>query len=109
MSSYSINITANGTKQLIRKYQEHKQPITGLIEVGGTFGGGSLNFFLSLSSGTVINPWNDWFNTQFITTSAITREFCLPVVSMNSGQMRLYYTLVDATNPNITITVGDNT
>jgi len=109
MSSFSKTITSNGSLQLIRKYQEHKQPITGLIEAGGSFGGGVLGFFLSLSDGDNILPWNDLTGTQFQINTAETREFNLPVVSMNSGQMRIYYTLTGATNPNITLTIGDNT
>lgn len=109
MTSYNRNITANGAEQLIRTYKEHKQPITGLIEVGGDFGEGTLRFLLSLSEGGTINPWNDWFGSQFVTVVPITREFTLPVVSMVSGHLRLFYTLAGATNPDITITIGDNT
>ena len=109
MSSYSINITVDANQQLIRKYQEHKQPITGLIEAAGDFGGGTLELFLSLSDGDFINTWNDFNRDPYSITVAETRKFSLPVVSMNSGQMRIYYTLSGATNPDIRLTIGDNT
>ena len=109
MSSFLLNVTSNGTDQLIRKYNSHKQIIRGLIEVGGDFGGGTLTFSLSLSDGTVINAWDDITGVQLSMTVPTTRSFKLPVVNMSSGQVRLYYTLTGATNPDIDITIGDVT
>ena len=109
MSSFTKPIKANVSLQLLRKYQEHKQPITGLIEVGGDFGGGTLELFLSLSGGTIKNTWNDFNRNPYSIQAAETRRFTLPVVSMVSGHVCLYYTLSGATDPDISLTIGDNT
>lgn len=109
MSINTTTVTAEVTETLLKKYDKHKKDITGLIEVGGSFNGGEVFFFISLSDGTVINPWLYETGEHFKTEVPTTREFNIPILTqVTGGFVSLYYTFQGSNNPNLTITIGDN-
>lgn len=108
MSVTSTTITSNGTDVLLKRYCKNTDKIHGLIEIGGTFGGGVLSLKTSLSGGEVINGWFDESGEAYTTTENDTFEFNLPVTHIHDETIRLYYTLNGAVSPNITLTIGDN-
>ena len=108
MTTQTLTITSDGSEVLIQKYYKHNTDIIGMIEVGGSFGGGTLSFLISLSSGNVINSWKDITDQQYILTSANTVSFHIPATNPNASDIRIYYTLTGSTSPNISLTVADN-
>jgi len=109
MTTTTTNVTVDATDQLIKGWKEHSYEITGMIEVGGDFGGGTLTFGISLSGGSVVNPWDDKDGIQLSMTSAETVAFKIPVVIRRSDSLGIYYTMSGSTTPDVNITVVDNT
>ena len=107
MSITATTITSDGVLVLLKKYRNHSETIEGLVEIGGTFGGGELSLFISLSDGTVINTWNDKSGIAYKTKVADTVPFNVPVVNQPEESFRLYYTLTGSTTPSISVTIGD--
>lgn len=108
MTASTLNITSDGSLQPIKNYQVHKEPITGMLEIGGNFGGGTLSLFISLSNGTVKNTWDDLAGLPFSTTEATTLDFDLPT-KIGNAKIELYYTLSGSTSPDLNIIIVDNT
>jgi len=108
MTTQTLTITSDGSEVLIQKYYKHSKPINGMIEIGGDFDGGVLSLLISHSGGEAINPWNDLSGNQYITGLPKTVSFDIPVINLNAGDTRIYYTLAGATSPSITLTVADN-
>ncbi|CAB4164532.1 hypothetical protein UFOVP826_48 [uncultured Caudovirales phage] len=111
MAKYTTPITANGTLQPLVQLNRStiNDPIG--IEIGGTFGGGTLTLFESISGGTVQNAIKDLTGTAYSTTTSDSFRYLIP--GHNNGQntgpdVILYYTLTGATGPSITVTIQDN-
>ena len=109
MSLRTFNLTVDVTDQQLIRYYNYKHPLTGFIEVSGSFGGGILSFDISISDGVVKNPWNDCNGNHLMFSEAETVEFTLPVINRNGAGAIIYATLDGATSPDITINILDNT
>lgn len=110
MTLFTKNITENTTqKTLFRNFQKHTKPIRGLIEIGGNFDGGGIEFFISLSEGSVINKWRNLSGSPMFFTEPITFGFDLPFVSKDISKVNLYYEFTGSTSPDVFVTLGDNT
>ncbi len=109
MSTRFKTVTGEVIKELLWCYEKHGQNITGMIETAGSFNGGMLSFYISLSGGDFITPWTNADGEHYQVMEPQTREFCLPVVNRHNGSVSIYYSFSGSSNPNVRITVGDNT
>ena len=108
------NITAfttNATQQIaeIRKTRREESFYVNTIYAYGTYGGGTLAFYVSPDRGTTLIPLTSSPGGTGISLTAngmIGGQFGHP--STNLQTSTLYATLSGATNPNIMIVVDDN-
>ena len=110
MPTSTISITNNESVLIanLRKAREHTQYLA-LILAYGTFGGGTLSFYLSPDNGNTLIPLTQSPGAQGISlTSNGEAVITLGTPSTNLEQLQLWATMAGATSPNITIKNYDN-
>ena len=80
----------------------------GMIQIGGSFGGGTFTIFISLDGGTTKNAFKDLTGTAYSTTTADTFQFSLPIKDDAATGIILYGTLAGSTTPSLTVKIIDN-
>lgn len=111
MSRYTTTFAANASLTVLATIKRPRgianEPIG--IEIGGTFGSGTVTLFESISGGTVKNAVKDITGTAYSTTAADSFRYQIPGHNDGIGpDVILYGTLAGATNPAITVIVQDN-
>ena len=110
MPTTTMNITSNGSVNLsyLRKAREHTQYVS-LLLAYGTWGGGTLAFFLSPDNGTTKIPLTQTpGGTGISLTANGMAVITLGTPNTNTDQLQLWATLSGATNPSITVKNYDN-
>lgn len=79
----------------------------GVIQIGGTFGGGTITLFVSMDGGTTKNALKDLSGTAYSATAADTFSYKLPFKDDTSAGAILYGTLAGATAPSVTVKIID--
>jgi len=79
----------------------------GAVEIGGSFDGGTLTLFCSLSDGTVKNAMRDGTGTAYSTVSGDTFPFDFTFLDNQDISAKLYATLSGSTSPSVTLLVID--
>lgn len=108
----TITFAADGSQKLtfLHKAREHTQYVS-LILAYGTFGGGTLTFFLSPDNGTTKVPLTSTMGgTGISCTSNAMAVITLgtPNVNFNTQQLQIWVTLAGSTSPSITVNNYDN-
>ncbi len=110
MAKHTSVITANGNTFLCNAIRRNDAEWFGFgILARGTFGGGTLSFFVSDDDGATLIPLKD------LTRSAITftgNDYIdgdiRGTTSTNSDVFEIWATLSGATSPSITVNIRDN-
>lgn len=111
MSRKIINITANGTTELV--VAAPSSPSSGgvyraTITVQGTFGSGTFTLQQSADGGTtkITSTKSDGSSWSATSNTAITVE--IPNAKDDGANFRLYGVLSGATSPNLNVIINDN-
>lgn len=112
MSQFNVVLAANvGSKTLLRKATKprHAEAYGATIMASGTFGGGTLSFFMSPDGGTTFIALQDSSGNNTALTAAGDFNVVLFVGnSLREKGIGIYYTLSGATSPNISLSITDN-
>jgi len=89
------------------------KPVTGeryeaSIQMGGTFGGGTLSLFISMDGGTTKNTLDNLSGTPYATAVAKTIEIDVALDNSHNGDVKIYGTLAGSTSPTLVVLVTDN-
>lgn len=106
----TVTFTTNSTQLIsyLRKAREHTQYLS-LILAYGTFGGGTLSFYLSPDNGTTLIPLTQSPGATGISlTSNGMAVITLGTPGTNLDQLQLWATLTGGTASNITVKNYDN-
>ena len=110
MANYLLNITADGTYKLcsVRRNTEATN-WAGTIVAGGTFGGGTIKYQLSVDGGTTKIDMKDTTGSPYSTTTAdIISIPNLGAGVRNTDAPIIYAVLTGSTSASININVVDN-
>lgn len=111
MSTNATTFTADAslTVLCIAKTSPNATEYKASIQMGGTFGGGTLSLFISLDGGTTKNTLDD-SGTPYTTTSAKSIKISVPCdfAASSTGKVIIYGTLAGSTSPSLVTTIIDN-
>lgn len=110
VSKKTLTLSADtaGTELLRAHTPRSKLLYEYILQSGGTFGGGTLSFKISLDGGTTKNPLTDATGTAYSTTTADTFTGTIPANTNVGDEPIIYAVLTGSTSPSLTITVIDN-
>lgn len=110
MAKYTINLSANTTGMYVCHV---KKPHTLLkweasLTGYGTYGGGTLAWFMTPDAGATLIALTDLVDTAVSMTTNKVYNAALCTGAKNNDQLQIWVTLSGATTPSLTVTAYDN-
>lgn len=110
MAKHQTVFSANNQSSLIATVKRRREAPYYLVTfvISGTFGSGTLAFYLSPDLGTTLVALKDQSDNAVSATAATSFDAQLGNSNNNNDVLQIWATITGATSPNVTVNAYDN-